>query len=66
MIIKNFELQKLEKIKVNLVLLYGENEGFKQKIINDFFTKGFDGEIQRYEEEEIFVNYDEFYIQFAK
>ena len=31
MIIKNFELQKLEKIKVNLVLLYGENEGLKQK-----------------------------------
>ncbi len=60
MIIKNFELQKLEKIKVNLVLLYGENEGLKQKIINDFFTKGFDGEIQRYEEEEIFVNYDNF------
>ena len=62
MIIKNFELKKLKKINVNLVLLYGENEGFKQKIINDFFTKGFDGEIQRYEEEEIFINYDNLYL----
>ena len=59
MIIKNFELKKLEKTNTNLILLYGENEGFKQKIINDFFTKSFDGEIQKYEEE-IFIKYDEF------
>ena len=57
MIIKNFELKKLDKIDYNLILLYGENEGFKQKIINDFFIKSFDGEIQKYEEEEIFINY---------
>ena len=60
MIIKNFELKKLDKNLCNLILLYGENEGFKQKIINDFFTKSFDGEIQKYEEEEIFINYNEF------
>ena len=47
MIIKNFELKKIEKNNANLVLLYGENEGFKQKIINDFFTKSFDGEIKK-------------------
>ena len=45
MIIKNFELKKIEKNNANLVLLYGENEGFKQKIINDFFTKSFDGTV---------------------
>ena len=45
MIIKNFELKKLNKIDYSLILLYGENEGFKQKIINDFFIKSFDGEI---------------------
>ena len=60
MIIKNFELKKIEKNNANLVLLYGENEGFKQKIINDFFTKSFDGEIKRHDEEEIFIKYDEF------
>ena len=60
MIIKNFDLKKLEKIDVNLILLYGENEGFKQKIINDFFTKSFEGEIQKYEEDEIFINYNDF------
>ena len=60
MIIKNFELKKLDKIDYNLILLYGENEGFKQKIINDFFVKSFEGEIQKYEEEEVFINYNEF------
>jgi len=60
MIIKNFELKKIEKNNANLVLLYGENEGFKQKIINDFFLKSFDGEIKRHDEEEIFIKYDEF------
>ena len=60
MIIKNFELKKLNKIDYKLILLYGENEGFKQKIINDFFIKSFDGEIQKYEEEEVFINYNEF------
>ena len=60
MIIKNFELKKLNKIDYKLILLYGENEGFKQKIINDFFIKSFKGEIQKYEEEEIFINYNEF------
>ena len=44
MIIKSFELKKLDKTKINLILLYGENEGFKHSIINDFFTKNFDGE----------------------
>ena len=60
MIIKNFELKKLDKIDYNLILLHGENEGFKQKIINDFFIKSFEGEIQKYEEEEVFINYNEF------
>ena len=60
MIIKSFELKKLDKKKINLILLYGENEGFKHSIIHDFFTKNFDGEVQKYEEDEVFKNYDEF------
>jgi len=60
MIIKSFELKKLDKTNTNLILLYGENEGFKQSIINDFFIKNFNGEVQKYEEDEVFKNYDEF------
>ena len=56
MIIKSFELKKLDKTKINLILLYGENEGFKHSIIQDFFTKNFDGEVQKYEEDEVFKN----------
>ena len=60
MIIKSYEIKKLEKKDVNLVLLYGDNEGYKQKIIDEFFIKSFDGEIQKYEEDEIFLNYNDF------
>ena len=60
MIIKSYEIKKLEKNDVNLVLLYGDNEGYKQKIIDEFFIKSFDGEIQKYEEDEIFLNYNDF------
>ena len=60
MIIKSYEIKKLEKKDVNLVLLYGDNEGYKQKIIDEFFIKSFDGEIQKYEEDEMFLNYNDF------
>ena len=60
MIIKSFELRKLDKANINLILLYGENEGFKQSTIQDFFIKNFDGEIKKYEEDDIFANYNEF------
>ena len=60
MIIKSFELKKLDKSNINLILLYGENEGFKHSIIKDFFIKEFKGEIQRYEEDDVFTNYNEF------
>ena len=60
MIIKSYEIKKLEKNDVNLVLLYGDNEGYKQKIIDEFFIKSFDGEIQKYEEDEMFLNYNDF------
>ena len=32
MIIKNFELKKIEKNNANLVLLYGENEVLNKKL----------------------------------
>ncbi len=60
MIIKNYELQKLKSIHLNIFLLYGSNEGFKEEIIKKYFTKNFDGKIQKYEEIEILNNYENF------
>ena len=60
MIVKSFELQKLKSIKSNTILVYGENEGFKNQIINDYFIKNFKEKIERYEESEILLNFDVF------
>ena len=60
MIIKNYELQKLKSINLNIFLLYGTNKGFKEEIIEKYFTKNFDGKIQKYEEIEVLNNYENF------
>ena len=60
MIIKNFELEKLGAFNSNLHLIYGNNEGIKQDIINDFYTKSFKGEVLKYDEQDILNNKDEF------
>ena len=60
MIIKNYELQKLKLINLNIFLLYGANSGFKEEVIEKYFTKDFDGKIQKYEEIEILNNYENF------
>ena len=60
MIIKSFELSKLNSYKFNLHLIFGNNEGIKDDIIRDFHLKKFDGEILKYDEQEIFNNKEEF------
>ena len=60
MIIKTFELQKIRTNKVKIFLLYGENDGFKNQFINEFFVKNFKENISRYEENEIINNYEIF------
>ena len=55
MILKNFELNKLDSNKFNLFLLYGKNEGFQNDIIKNFFLRNFVGEIIKYDENQ-FVN----------
>ena len=60
MIIKSFELDKLNLIKSNLHLIYGNNEGIKEDIINKYYLNNFDGDVLRYEEQEILSNKDEF------
>jgi DNA polymerase-3 subunit delta len=60
MIIKFFELQKNKKIKTTLNLLYGNNQGLKNQIINDYFISNFKGDILKYEEDDILNNHNEF------
>ena len=60
MIIKNFELDKLNSINYNFHLIYGNNEGIKEDIIKNTYLKNFDGEILKYDEHEILGGKDEF------
>ena len=60
MIIKSFELEKLASTNLNIHLIHGNNEGIKQDIIRNFYTKNYQGEILKYDEQEILNNKDEF------
>ena len=60
MIIKSFELDKLKSYKSNIHLIYGNNEGIKEDIINNYYLKNFEGEILKYDEQDILTNKDEF------
>ncbi len=60
MIIKHFELEKLKSTKAKFHLIYGNNEGIKEDIINNFYLSNFDGEILKYDEQDILNNKDEF------
>ncbi len=59
MIIKTQELKKKSFKNFSLFLMYGKNEGFKNDIINNYFLKDFDGEINKYEENSFIENQDE-------
>ena len=61
MIIKNYELEKLKSTKVKKILFYGENEGYKNQIINNFFIKKFSENFEKYEENQILNNYEDFF-----
>ena len=59
MILKPFELQNhLDK---KIFLLYGENNGQKEEIINKFFRNRHTNSSYKYSEKEIFLNLDGFY-----
>ena len=60
MIIKSFELEKLKSTKLNFHLIYGNNEGIKEDIINNYYLRNFDGEILKYDEQEILSSKNEF------
>ena len=56
MILKVFELNKLNLDKYNIYLLYGKNEGRKNEIIKSIFFKNFNGEVIKYDENEFLSN----------
>ncbi len=60
MIIKSHELNKINLKKNNIYLLYGENEGLKNKVINDIF-KEFLKNAYKYDEKEILENKENFF-----
>ena len=60
MIIKIFEIEKFKKTKSNIHLIYGVNEGIKEDVINNLYIKNFDGDILKYDEQEVLNNENEF------
>ncbi len=60
MIIKSYEYKKIIKLKNNIFLFYGENQGYKIQVIKEIFTDNFKGSIEKYEENEILNNYEDF------
>ena len=61
MIIKNYEIPKLDLKKNNYFLFYGDNEGLKEEIIEKRFERNYKDKIFRYEEKEILDNTDNFF-----
>ena len=62
MIIKAYEHEKIKKTNNKIFLFYGENNGFKNQVVQKVFFEKFKGSIERYEENEILNNYDNFII----
>ena len=58
MIIKNFDLKGLNSTQSNFYLLYGENDGHKEKLEKILFLNKFEGAVERYEEKEILNDKD--------
>jgi len=60
MIIKNFEIEKIKSNNSALILIYGNNEGLKEEIINEYLIKEFKGDILHYDEIDLINNKDRF------
>jgi DNA polymerase III subunit delta len=61
MIIKNYEILKIDTKKYRNILLHGENQGLKDEIISNIFKKNFKDSTYSYEESEIIKNKENFY-----
>ncbi len=60
MIIKSFEVDKLKSLNLDIHLIHGNNEGIKEDIIKSIYLKDFNGDILKYDEQEILYNQDNF------
>jgi len=60
-IIKSFELNKLELNNYKFYLFYGDNEGSKEETIKNLFEKEYLDKTHRYEEREILDNINSFF-----
>ena len=58
MILKSFELNKIDLLKNKMILLYGKNEGHKNEIISNITKKN--KNISKYDEKEILDNSTQF------
>tara|TARA_Y100000816_G_scaffold69775_1_gene46686 strand:- start:201 stop:1196 length:996 start_codon:yes stop_codon:yes gene_type:complete len=61
MIIKSYELNKIDINKKKLFLLYGHNEGLKSEVTKKYFVDKFKGNIFRYDEKEVIDNNSDFF-----
>ena len=61
MIIKSYELNKIDVNTNKIFLLYGQNEGLKNEITKKYFTNKFKENIYRYDEKEIIDNNSNFF-----
>ena len=60
MIIKNYELRKDNILNKNFFLFYGENEGYKNQIIEKIILDNKKLKVTKYDESEILENYEQF------
>ena len=60
MIIKAYEYQKIKKLNHNIFLFYGENEGYKNQIIEEVFLNKLKLNATRLDENEVINNFDNF------
>ena len=61
MIIKSFEISKIDLNDKCFFLLYGQNEGHKKQVLNEKFKKLYDESTYQYEESEILQNENNFF-----
>ena len=61
MIIKSFEIYKIDLNDKCFFLLYGQNEGHKKQVLNEKFKKLYDESTYQYEESEILQNENNFF-----
>ena len=61
MIVKSFELKKVNSNNYKFYLFFGSNEGLKEEVIKNLFEKNYSNNIHRYEEKEILDNKNNFF-----